>query len=41
MTDKATMLHQVSETFPETCPWGLDQLLGEDFWPEDDATSRR
>lgn len=21
-------------TFPETCPWGLDQLLDEDFWPE-------
>jgi hypothetical protein len=21
-------------TFPETCPWGLDQVLDEDFWPE-------
>jgi hypothetical protein len=20
-------------TFPETCPWGLGQLLDEDFWP--------
>jgi hypothetical protein len=28
-------------TFPETCPWGLDQLLDEDFWPEGDTTSRR
>jgi uncharacterized protein DUF29 len=24
-------------TFPETCPWGVDQLLDEDFWPEDGA----
>ena len=21
-------------TFPETCPWRLEQLLDEDFWPE-------
>jgi hypothetical protein len=21
-------------TFPETCPWALDQVLDEDFWPE-------
>jgi uncharacterized protein YbaP (TraB family) len=21
-------------TFPETCPWGLAQVLDEDFWPE-------
>lgn len=21
-------------TFPDTCPWGLDQLLDEDFWPD-------
>jgi hypothetical protein len=24
-------------TFPETCPWGLDQTLDEDFWPGDEA----
>jgi hypothetical protein len=22
-------------TFPETCPWALEQVLDEDFWPED------
>jgi thioesterase domain-containing protein len=22
-------------TFHETCPWALDQVLDEDFWPED------
>jgi hypothetical protein len=22
-------------TLPETCPWGLDQLLDEDYWPPD------
>jgi hypothetical protein len=22
-------------TFPETCPWALDQVLDENFWPED------
>jgi hypothetical protein len=21
-------------TFPEACPWALDQVLDEDFWPE-------
>jgi Domain of unknown function DUF29 len=21
-------------TFPETCPWGIDQLQAPDFWPE-------
>lgn len=21
-------------TFPETCPWGLEEVLDEDFWPE-------
>jgi hypothetical protein len=21
-------------TFPETCPWALDQVLDEDWWPE-------
>jgi hypothetical protein len=21
-------------TFPETCPWALEQVLDEDFWPE-------
>jgi hypothetical protein len=21
-------------TFPETCPWTVDQVLDEDFWPE-------
>jgi Domain of unknown function DUF29 len=21
-------------TFPEVCPWALDQVLDEDFWPE-------
>jgi hypothetical protein len=20
--------------FPEACPWPLDQILDEDFWPE-------
>jgi hypothetical protein len=20
-------------TFPESCPWSLDELLDEDFWP--------
>ena len=24
-------------TFPETCPWVLDQVLDEDFWPEQSA----
>jgi hypothetical protein len=24
-------------TFPETCPWALEQVLDEDFWPEADA----
>ena len=22
-------------TFPETCPWPLEQVLDDDFWPED------
>jgi Domain of unknown function DUF29 len=22
-------------TFPESCPWSLEQLLDEDFWPEE------
>jgi hypothetical protein len=22
------------ETFPETCPWTLDDILDDDFWPE-------
>jgi Domain of unknown function DUF29 len=21
-------------TFPETCPWSMEQLLDDDFWPE-------
>jgi hypothetical protein len=21
-------------TFPETCPWSVEQLLNEDFWPD-------
>ena len=21
-------------TFPDTCPWEVDQILAEDFWPE-------
>ena len=21
--------------FPEACPWPVDQVLNEDFWPED------
>ena len=24
-------------TFPETCPWTAEQVLDEDFWPEEDA----
>lgn len=24
-------------TFPESCPWGLNQLLDEDFWPVEEA----
>jgi uncharacterized protein DUF29 len=24
-------------TFPETCPWPLEQVLEEDFWPEVNA----
>jgi Domain of unknown function DUF29 len=20
--------------FPETCPWTIEQVLGDDFWPE-------
>lgn len=23
-------------TFPESCPWTLEQILDEDFWPESD-----
>jgi Domain of unknown function DUF29 len=22
-------------TFPDTCPWGVDELLDDDFWPEE------
>jgi Domain of unknown function DUF29 len=22
-------------TFPETCPWSIEQVLDEDFWPEE------
>jgi hypothetical protein len=22
------------ETFPEVCPWAIEQVLAEDFWPE-------
>jgi hypothetical protein len=22
------------ETFPATCPWTFDELMAEDFWPE-------
>jgi hypothetical protein len=22
-------------TFPEACPWTVEQVLDEDFWPED------
>lgn len=25
-------------TFPETCPWTVEQILDDDFWPEGDAT---
>jgi hypothetical protein len=25
-------------TFPEACPWPIEQVLDEDFWPEVDAT---
>jgi hypothetical protein len=21
-------------TFPEVCPWSIEQVLAEDFWPE-------
>jgi hypothetical protein len=21
-------------TFPEACPWSIEQVLDEDFWPE-------
>lgn len=24
-------------TFPDTCPWALNQVLDEDFWPEVEA----
>jgi hypothetical protein len=24
-------------TFPEACPWTLEQVLNEDFWPEGEA----
>jgi hypothetical protein len=25
-------------TFPETCPWTIDQIFDEGFWPEAEAT---
>jgi hypothetical protein len=28
-------------TFPATCPWTLEQVLDDDFWPEADSTQRR
>jgi Domain of unknown function DUF29 len=30
---KATRLPLV--TFPEACPWMVEQVLDEDFWPEE------
>ena len=29
--------HLPRDTFPEECPWSLEQVLAEDFWPEDNA----
>jgi hypothetical protein len=25
---------QADSSFPQTCPWSLEELLAEDFWPE-------
>jgi hypothetical protein len=27
-------------TFPESCPWSVDQLLDEDFWPDAETPAR-
>jgi hypothetical protein len=27
--------HLPLETFPESCSWAIEQVLAEDFWPED------
>lgn len=30
----AVALDRVPESFPETCPWSLEKILDEDFFPE-------
>ena len=32
--DAADETHLPLETFPETCPWTLEEVLDEAFWPE-------
>jgi hypothetical protein len=32
--DAITITGLPPATFPETCPWPVDQVLDEDFWPE-------
>jgi hypothetical protein len=32
-TSPASVLPDL-DTFPEVCPWAIEQVLAEDFWPE-------
>jgi hypothetical protein len=32
--DASDETHLPLATFPDTCPWTLEQMLGDDFWPE-------
>jgi hypothetical protein len=29
------------QTFPVVCPWKLDEMMAEDFWPEIEAVPLR
>lgn len=33
--------HLPLTTFPEQCPWTVDQILDDDFWPEGEPTQER